>query len=295
MADNSHLIDYAKQLLQEDLPFHRSVKGGRVFDLLEDILRLPVEPKAVAKHWRKERRYVYLSPKRPLTVLKASDFKVDEIGYFTPEGKGYSWLFTNEPLALEEIYRFELAPHFTHGTRGLMAIQMAAMAGTALELAMRPEMDRPARVAVLFRNPRRIWQMSYFEEGVGPVGHDEATLERSEDDITKSAPEDLAEGALRQGYRIFSPGLLDNLTETFPEPAALRKQYPGYSGLGAVTELQKPPEDVRRVMIARLRQGEGYMLFRPSGGGVGPVYAQGDTVEELQRWAKRHKLIAYVE
>jgi hypothetical protein len=127
------------------------------------------------------------------------------VGIWHVKNNTASLLFTKETLSLEQIYRLELVPYFGK-TRGLYIMQLANALKTPVELAyVREVSDGMMRVAVLFKNPRGKWQMSYFTEGLGPTSHNESG----------DKPEDLVEEAYTSGYQNFSPGLLDSMSETF--------------------------------------------------------------------------------
>ena len=59
------------------------------------------------------------------------------------------------------------------------------------------------RAALIFRNPRRIWQASWFEYGIGPTGHIEA-----------DNPESLAWEAFGAGYKFIGSGAVDAIMES---------------------------------------------------------------------------------
>jgi hypothetical protein len=56
----------------------------------------------------------------------------------------------------------------------------------------------------LFKNPRHLWQLSYFDED-GASGHEE----------NEDRPDELLGAAWQSGYRAFTPGVVDAMSENF--------------------------------------------------------------------------------
>lgn len=213
----SDATDYGVRILRDPPDF-----GRNGFDLMGDMLKAPAHLQEDKKFWREA--YTYLSPNRPIASIAGAK----AFGEFRYLGR---WLFTEEPLSIEVVAQFELVPNFTHGTRGLYIIALANSMKTPVELANESMIDEHTRVAMLFKNPRGKWQLSFFEAGVGPIGHEEGETGKSEKyDWMANTPENMVERAYSHGYRYFYPGTLDSIAETFPTPEEMRKQWPGYSG-----------------------------------------------------------------
>lgn len=141
-------------------------------------------PKAV----RAGRPYVYGSPYRP--TVHIIDANVAAVA-----GGMRALVFMARPLTLEELEQHDLIP-INDIAIGTLILDTAKAANRAVELAHADGV----RVALLFKNPRGVWQLSYFEDGVGPTGHMES-----------ADPVMLAAGAWRSGFRRFTSGMVDDI------------------------------------------------------------------------------------
>ncbi|MDO8632774.1 MAG: ParB/Srx family N-terminal domain-containing protein, partial [Phycisphaerales bacterium] len=146
----------------------------------------------------RDRAFTYASYFRPLSSSVVSDLPVLVVSV---PGKPWSVLVADRALTLEELYRFELTPLFE--AQGQFIIDFAAALQKPVELV---DVKRAAgySAAVLFKNPRGLWQMSYFDE-TGPFGHDES----------EAKPEKLVYEAWQRGYRVFRPGTVDEWAPNF--------------------------------------------------------------------------------
>lgn len=123
---------------------------------------------ALAKKVRKEGLprpyYFYVSIYRPLT-WSGWDKDLEEPVYVhhTPSR---SFVGTRKPIPLSEVRRLELVP-YDQRTKAQVVIDFATEQGVPVEITS--EDDRST--ALLFKNPRGKWQLSFFELEIGPVGH----------------------------------------------------------------------------------------------------------------------------
>lgn len=188
-------IDYGISMLRNPLDFKR----WGIFHLQ---LPKPYPPEL------KQFQFTYVSPYRPIVGSQFLDWGVSGVFIIPVHNHTASLVLTHEPLPLDRVWRYELSPYFGK-TRGHYIMQLAVALGTHVELVRQgARWDAPIEVAVLFKNPRRKWQMSYFVQDLGPTGHNEAT-----DD-----PERLVEEAYTSGFRAFSPGILDDIAPSFSSP-----------------------------------------------------------------------------
>lgn len=203
----------------------------------------------VTKPTDKSFAWSYASYYRPLmhavakNVIASTDF---EIAYIEAKPQ-WSVVYTKSPLTPHEVYALELSPLWK--AMGRFIWDFARAQNTPVELGrIMPNGDTHA--AAVFKNPRGLWQISFFDEN-GPFGHDEQA----------DKPWDLIERAWVQGYRRWSPGLVDMLAENFnPELLArmsekLKPPGDGTSGLGLpggrADEAHRDPDDFDDVALAK--------------------------------------------
>lgn len=154
----------------------------------------------------KDLPFVYISALRPLALVSSEDLGGSGLEFVDADGGTKTLVFSRSPLSLERLDDYELIP-FTTMTVGRYIIDHAATEGVPVELTQQPRPgSQTVKAALLFRNPRGLWQLSYFEEGVGPVGHEE----------TNKDPSSLVGGAWLLGYRDFTPGVVDAIMDTVP-------------------------------------------------------------------------------
>lgn len=108
---------------------------------------------------------------------------------------------TPQPMVLHAMVDYELAP-IDGVTGGLLALELSGETRLPVELASVTS-DEP-RAAALFRNPRGLWQVSYFDSR-GPVGHEE----------TAGEPFKLLGEAVSRGYRRWAPGVVDSMARSW--------------------------------------------------------------------------------
>ena len=159
------------------------------------LVQIPKEQRANSPFTSKTHPHLYASPYRPLPI--GSGLEESGAVVFVIQG-ARGLIATPKPLSMERIYRLELVP-FPGRTTGALILDLAKARGHPVELMHTKSMTQGA---LLFKNPRGKWQMSYFEAGVGPTGHEENDL-----------PEELAAGAHGAGYRTWAPGFVDSLME----------------------------------------------------------------------------------
>ena len=186
-----------------------------IFTLHKEI---PPHRKAELRESWDDFKYVYLSHRRPLEMVRAKDLgATGEVRFFNCFANTKTLVFSREPLPVDRLDAYELLP-FTARTMGRYIIDYAAEIGTPVELKRRDpprtgprprgaDRDRE-RAVVLFKNPRGAWQLSDFTEGLGPTGHQE---ERGDD------PAQMVGEAWQSGYRDFSPGIIDAIMSTVDE------------------------------------------------------------------------------
>lgn len=143
--------------------------------------------------FRGAREYLYHSPLRPLSDWVARNVSSTLVLSH--------WLASYGPISSDDVVRYELEPVGRALAR--FAIDGSAQLGIPLELSTDEMTLETTRAAVLFRNPRGVWQLSYFDR-LGPVGHQEHD------------PEEMVLDAIRAGYRWVSPGVVDVITDIGP-------------------------------------------------------------------------------
>lgn len=135
------------------------------------------------------RAYLYYSPFRPL-----SQYVAQSVGGVALLPR---WLASHEVLTPNQVVSFDLLPEGRAQAR--FAIDGARQLDIPLELSTDEMTEEDTGAAVLFLNPRKIWQLSYFNR-VGPSGHDEHD------------PVEMVFSAIRSGYRWVTPGVVDALS-----------------------------------------------------------------------------------
>ena len=161
--------------------------------------------KRVQRPTSKDFQWTYASYYRPLMHLVARGVIPDgmefEIGGV--EGKHWSLVYTKEPLPIDAILRLELSP--LYNAMGRFIYDYANAQNRPVELG-RVLPNGTTQAIVLFKNPRGLWQISTFEEGVGPIGHDEQA----------DNPWEMVREAWINGFRRWVPGAVDSIMETVP-------------------------------------------------------------------------------
>lgn len=147
-------------------------------------------------------KFMYGSPYRPLGHAFMKDRPEATVANL--KGKGRSLVLTKEPLDHDALYRWELIP-VSPDAIGWYILELANAEKNPVELSKDGD-----KAAMLFKNPRGIWQLSYFDER-GPVGHQEG-----ED------PGKLVYEAYVTGYRTWAPGIVDALSVSFEGLRAAR-------------------------------------------------------------------------
>jgi hypothetical protein len=141
------------------------------------------------------------------------------------------WGASLEPLTPAEVVKFELVP--VGRAMGWFMFDCGIALKKTLEytkVAM-PEDGFDARV--VFLNPRGVWQSSWFEDGVGPTGHNE-----NDDPVT------LLTEVWRDGFRHWAPGAIDMIGERLSDVAELEANPPPPpKPLRAPPPKKLPPKD----------------------------------------------------
>lgn len=175
-------------------------------DLLEAIAEGGIDAKKLMD-WvmsePKERRpkvgnhLVYVSPYRPLRGPALHEFDEPGVSVHDVDGGRRGLVLTTDPLDPEVIERWELVPY---GKAAAWAIM--SLVSLPIELARDVTPDGVARAALIHEGTKNEPRLTWFEENVGPTGHQEGTYDM------------LVEMALRSGYRRVSPGIVDNIMAT---------------------------------------------------------------------------------
>ena len=185
----------------------RIVEGGLYSkEWSTDWITLPLDERREAKDFN----YTYGSPYRPLPHGARRDLTTGDIHVVHIRNGTRSFIFTDDPLSIDAVAQYELFP-FGHRAIGQFILDVAKRLGQPVELAHKEFV----RVAFLFRNPRRKWQMSYFDES-GPSSHDESAGD----------PVKLVYDAYLAGYRRLAVGMLDEMARNFDE-SVLRRMASG--------------------------------------------------------------------
>lgn len=168
--------------------------GINLVEYQRDWMSLPRETRDAIRHFA----YPYASPYRPL----AAGAKLGQpFEHVAVRGGTRGIVLTASPLDIETIARFELIPVGSRPMGTFILDVSRARGDRNLELLH----EDGERVAALFRNPRGIWQLSYFEARIGPTGHLESTEE---------VPTELVWPAFAAKFRTFTQGAVDAIMET---------------------------------------------------------------------------------
>jgi hypothetical protein len=154
------------------------------------------------KSKRMQYRYTYVSVNRPISYLWATALDPSETVLATAKNNRQSLIFTRKPLSLETIYQLELQPVLK--TRAQVALELARQKKWSLEFAKISKDGRAMTAVITKATSGKPWRTTYFEEDVGPTGHEEG------DD-----PEMLISSVLFLGYTRFASGLTDEIAKTF--------------------------------------------------------------------------------
>jgi hypothetical protein len=140
----------------------------------------------VSRAQREAHPFIYGSPYRPSPRV-SGDVLIAPVA-----GGAKAVVFSAKELSLDEVMQAELIP--LAGTMGTFIVATAQAMRQPVELAHRDG----DKAALIFRNPRGIWQLSHFVDGVGPTGH-----------IEGDDPAKLAYEAWLIGYRTLAQGMVD--------------------------------------------------------------------------------------
>lgn len=163
----------------------------------------------------KEYSYTYLSLYRPLTIVQrefdraAGAGNVAIFNVDAPREKGGSLrptgvVWSKVPLPMDVIESYELSVPAEHWHRALAQAILATPRGT-VEIGVGARTDRP-ELYVIFKNPRGLWQVSYFDQR-GPTGHFD------HEDLTTAIRETLGS---KTGLQIVN-GVLDDWAQDFDQ------------------------------------------------------------------------------
>ena len=179
----------------------------------------------------KPMKFEYGSPYRPLGRTAVPGAESYHVGRGTR-----SFVFAKEPLGIEAVYRYELVPVSSQAI-GQYIIDLAAAEKKPVEL----QGKTGVHAAVLFKNPRGKWQLSFFDQQ-GPSGHREARTDVAPElaNMLKPNAAYLVYEAWLEGYRTFAPGMVDSMAENF-DPEALDLMSKGFGGLGKASKWMRTP------------------------------------------------------
>jgi hypothetical protein len=142
-------------------------------------------------------KLVYVSLYRPLTGGGSSVFSEPGIAVYDVDGGRRGLVLADEPLRPEVMEEHDLVPFGKAAAWALMTVT-----GLPIELAKVMASDGVVRAALIHEGTRGEARLTWFEENVGPTGHQEGEY-----------PE-LIDTALKLGYRRLSPGIVDNIIAT---------------------------------------------------------------------------------
>jgi hypothetical protein len=113
------------------------------------------------------------------------------------------WWYAEKPLRPRTIINFELQPVYL--SLGRFLYDASVESNTPVELTHKSMPEDGFRAVTLFLNPKKKWQLSTFEDGVGPIGH-----------VDSAYPEELLTDAIYSGkYRHWNPGVIDMISDNF--------------------------------------------------------------------------------
>ena len=182
-------VDEVNRVLEMPNPL-RGAKGKFNDTLYFELIDALSDREPEAKRFSES--LVYYSPLRPTS----SSARIPGLRAFHER-----WWYAEEPLAPETVVRFDLQPF----QRSLAAFlwDAARALKIPIELTEKRMVDDGFRAAVLFINPRKQYQVSWFEDGVGPTGH-----------IEGPDPVQLLRDALYQfHFKYWTPGVIDLIGE----------------------------------------------------------------------------------
>jgi len=129
---------------------------------------------------------LYHSPLRPFFGLR--------IAGLTPITE--RWGAAAAPLDPETVIKFELVPYGM--AMGWFIFDASQRLNMPVELTRAAMPEDGFDVRALFLNPRGLWQLSHFSDGLGPTGHEEW-----------GSPAELLRDAHQSGYIFWNPGSVD--------------------------------------------------------------------------------------
>lgn len=126
-----------------------------------------------------------------------------------PNRPSEHWVIAEDALEPAVVLDYSLVP--VGKAWAVFAVQASEALGIPLELVDGPAVGPGARAVVLFLNPRKIWQLSYFEWAVGPTGH-----------LEGKDPIPLVDEAFKWRYRHWIRGAIDEMVSAAPTPNPAR-------------------------------------------------------------------------
>ena len=142
--------------------------------------------------------FIYLSMYRPLSAARNLLASKEGIVTMPVESGTKAIVLAPEPLDLDVIEEWELSPVGK-------AAAWALMAGSKLPIELAEVVSRGphVRAVLIHKGTKGEPRMTYFEEEIGATGHTEGT-----------SYEELVLEALGMGFRVVSPGIVDNIVGT---------------------------------------------------------------------------------
>lgn len=143
---------------------------------------------------------------------RTGDAPADTYLITLPNRPSEHWVIAEDALDPAVVIDHELVP--VGKAWAVFAVQASTELGIPLELVDGPAVGPGARAVVLFLNPRKIWQLSYFEFAVGPTGH-----------LEGKDPVPLVDEAYKWRYRNWIRGAADAMVDAMPRdnPARARR------------------------------------------------------------------------
>lgn len=166
-------------------------EGGVDSKLLMDwVMREPKErrPKVSDK-------LIYVSLYRPLRGPALRVFDEPGISVHDVDGGRRGLVLTTEPLDPDVMDQWELVPYGKAAAWAIMSL-------TTLPIELAKEDKGVTKAALIHEGTKHEPRLTWFEENVGPTGHQEGDYQT------------LIDLALRLGYRRLAPGVVDNIIAT---------------------------------------------------------------------------------
>lgn len=142
-------------------------------------------------------KLVYVCPYRPLRGPALRVFDEPGISVHDVDGGRRGLVLTTDPLDPSVMEEWELVPYGKAAAWAIMSLTTLP-----IELAREMTPDGVTRAALIHEGTKHEPRLTWFEENVGPTGHQEGTYDM------------LVEMALRAGYRRLAPGIIDNIMAT---------------------------------------------------------------------------------